>query len=299
MQNFAQQILSRYPVRRKAQEKENMRHYLTGTCRALGYEAKLVNRRRAFNVVVGDVEKAKVVFTARYATTLREPLPQFIAPTRPVTYFLYQALTPVAVLLLSFIVSFALTFAIDRPTLTLPLFVALLVCALVYLRFGPSETHTANDNTSGVAALLSVMESLTPRHRATAAFVFLDERGGKELKTVYPSLKEKVVIDLSCVGYGDEILLLPSKYTRWNADLLDALNECFENTEDKTCFLKTDGLVYYPSENRAFRYHVAVCACKKVAGFGRFVKQHTDEIDEENIEIVRKGLVKLIEKATV
>lgn len=299
MHQFAQQILSRYPIRHKAKEKENMRHYLTGTCRSLGYEAKLVNRRRAFNVVVGDVEKAKVVFTARYATTLREPLPQFIAPTRPATYFLYQALTPVAVLLLSFIVSFALTFAINRPTLTLPLFVALLVGALVYLRFGPSETRTANDNTSGVAALLSVMESLTPRHRATAAFVFLDERGSKELKKAYPSLREKVVVNVECIGCGDEILLLPSKYTRWNGEFLDALTESFENTEEKSCFLKTDGLVYYPSENRAFRYNVAICACKKVAGFGRFVKQHTNEIDEENLEIVRKGLVKLIEKATV
>lgn len=299
MQQFAQQILSRYPVRRKAQEKEHMRHYLTGTCRALGYEAKLINRRRAFNLVVGDVEKAKVVFTARYATALREPLAQFIAPTRPLTYFLYQALTPVAVLLLSFIISFALTFAINRPTLTLPLFVVLLVGALMYLRFGPSETRTANDNTSGVAALLSVMESLTPRHRATAAFVFLDERGGKELKKAYPSLHEKVVVNVECIGCGDELLMLPSKYTRWNGEFLDALSESFENTEKKTCFLKTDGLVYYPSENRAFRYNVALCACKKVAGFGRFVKQHIDVIDEENLEVVRKGLVKLIEKATV
>ena len=299
MQNFAEQIQTRYPVRRKAQEKENMRLYLTGQSRALGYEAKLVNRRRAMNVVVGDVEKAKVILTASYDTSLREVLPQFIAPTRPATYFLYQALTPVLMLVLSFVVSFALTFAINRPTLTLPLFVALLVGMLLYLRFGPSETRTANDSTSGVAALLSAMEGLTPRHRSTVAFAFLDANGGKELKKAYPSLNEKAVIHVDCIGCGDEILILPNKYARWNGDLLDAITECFENSEDKTCFLKTDGLVYYPSENRAFRYNVALCACRKISGFGRFVKQLSNEIDGENIEIVQKGLVKLIEKATV
>ncbi len=299
MQNFAQQIQSRYPLRRKAQEKENMRAFLMGQSRALGYEAQLINRRRAMNVVVGDVEKAKVVLCASYDTGLREFLPQFICPTRPEIYVLYQALTPILMLLLSFVVSFALTFAINRPTLTLPLFVALLVGMLLYLRFGPSETRTANDNTSGVAALLSVLESLTPRHRGTLAVAFLDKNGGKELKKAYPSLRDKVVINLDCIGCGDEILILPSKYTRWNGELLDAITECFENTGNKTCFLKTDGLVYYPSENRAFRYNVAVCACRKVKGFGRFVRQMSGEIDEENLEIVRKGLVRLIEKATV
>ncbi len=299
MQKFFERITREYPLRRKSQEKENMRTFLVGQSRTLGYDAKLSSRRRATNVVVGDMEKAKIVLCARYDTGLRELLPQFICPTRPVTYFLYQALTPVLMLLVSFILSFALTFAIQRPALTLPLFVVLLLGMLMYLRFGPSETRTANGNTSGVAALLGVMESLTPRHRGTVALAFLDAGGGKALKANFPSLREKAVINVECIGCGDEILILPSKYTRWNGELLDAINECFENTETKTCFLKTDGLVYYPSENRAFRYNSAICACKKVAGFGRFVKQLSSEIDEENLEVVRKGLVKLIEKATV
>lgn len=299
MTDFAARIMREYPLRRKAQEKENMRSYLMGQSRALGYEAQLINRRGATNVVAGDVEKAQIVLCARYNTALREVLPQFICPTRPLTYVLYQALTPVLILLGSFVLSFALTFAIQRPTLTLPLFILLLVGALLYLRFGPSETRTANDNSSGVAALLMVMESLTPRYRGTVAFAFLDKNGGKVLKKCFPSLGEKVVVNLDCVGCGNEILILPSKYTRWNGELLDKINESFENTETKTCFNKTDGLVYYPSENRAFRYNVAICACRKVSGFGRFVKQLSDDIDGENLEVIRNGLVKLIEKATV
>ena len=38
MDQYAQRITRDYPVRRKAQEKENMRTYLMGQLRALGYD---------------------------------------------------------------------------------------------------------------------------------------------------------------------------------------------------------------------------------------------------------------------
>ena len=43
MDQYAQRITRDYPVRRKAQEKENMRTYLMGQLRALGYDAKPVS----------------------------------------------------------------------------------------------------------------------------------------------------------------------------------------------------------------------------------------------------------------
>ena len=44
MDQYAQRITRDYPVRRKAQEKENMRTYLMGQLRALGYDAKQINQ---------------------------------------------------------------------------------------------------------------------------------------------------------------------------------------------------------------------------------------------------------------
>ena len=299
MGEFAQRITSQYPLRYKRQEKENMRTYLIGQSRSLGYDAKLQSVSGGTNVVVGDPESAKLVFIAHYDTGLRELLPQFLCPTRPLTYLLYQALTPVVVMLGSFLISFAVSFPLNMPRLMLPLFLILIVGALFYLRYGPGEKRTNNDNSSGVAALLEVMEGLTPRYRNSVAFAFLDagstQRGARGLRKAYPSLREKTVINLDCVGCGDEILILPSKYSRWNGDLLDAINESFENTEKKTCFDKVDGLVYFPSDNRTFRYSVSICACEQAPGFGRFVRQHTARaIDAENLRILREGLVKVI-----
>ena len=151
MDQYAQRITRDYPVRRKAQEKENMRTYLMGQLRALGYDAKLNDCGKAVNVIAGDPERASILYAAHYDTPLREPLPAILCPTRPVTYLLYQALTPVLALVLCFAVSLGVTFALSLPNLTLPLFLVLLVGALAYLKYGPSEKNNVNANTSASA----------------------------------------------------------------------------------------------------------------------------------------------------
>lgn len=308
MSKYAERILRDFPVRRKSEEKERFRLWLMGTLKELGYHAALQSRETAprlgagvTNVVAGDPEQAKLLLIAHYDTPVRPLLPPLIMPTRPVSAFLYLALTPVCVLLGSFAVSFALTFALDAPYATLPLFLALLAAALCYLRFGPSETRNADDNTSGVAALLETAAALTPRYRGETAFVFLDGgfgglAGAKGFRARYPSAKEKLVINVNCVAAGDELLILPSRAARWNGEALDAILESFDVGGAKPVFLKTDGLTYYPSDNRAFRGGFAVCACKKLRGFGRIIEPSKNKsIDSENLEILKKSLCGLAE----
>ena len=94
---------------------------------------------------------------------------------------------------------------------------------------------------------------------------------------------------------GDELLILPGKASRWNDKLLDTILEQFSNSEKKTCFLKTDGLVHYPSDNRAFTGGTVICACKKVKGFGRCIlPRKATGIDEENLSLLCDGLCKLV-----
>ena len=312
MNGYAERLLREYPVRRKPKEKERFRLWLMGTLKAMGYHAELQSVDAPLqtggsvtNVVAGDPEKARVIFIAHYDTGLRSLLPPVIAPTRPLTALLWLALTPVLTLAGSFAISFALTFAVNAPRLTLPLFLALLLSSLLYLRFGPSEANNAADNASGVAALLETAAALTPRYRGEAAFVFLDAgcggmTGAKGFRARYPSAKEKPVINVNCVARGDELLILPGRYARWNGELLDAFLEGFADAADgekKTVFLKTDGIVYYPSDNRVFRCGVSLCACEKLRGFGRIIlPRKAESIDEENLRILKEGLCKLLEK---
>lgn len=309
MNRYAERILREYPVRRRPEEKEKFRLWLMGTLRELGYQPELQSRQSALqfggnvlNVVAGDPERAKLILVAHYDTAIRSLLPPMYMPTRPLTAFLYLALTPALVLIGSFVLSFALTFPINAPYLTLPLFLLLLVTALLYLRFGPSERRNLNDNTSGVAALLETAATLTPRYRGEVAFAFLDGgfgglSGAKGFRARYPSAKEKTIINLCSVAEGSELLVLPNKNSRWDGALLDAILDSFENGEHTTVFLKTDGLTYFPSDNRAFRYACSICACETVRGFGRLVcPLKATDIDEEKTQILKKGLCKLIER---
>ena len=200
----------------------------------------------------------------------------------------------------SFLLSLAVTFPLNLPGMMLPLFLLLLAVALFYPKYGPDEKNNRNANTSGVVTLLEVAKTLTPRYRGEVCFLFLDGgtqtgKGAKRLRRAHPCLKEKPVFVVDCVGEGDELLVLPSKATRWDGDLLDAINENFVNGEKKTCFLKTDGFVHYPSDNRAFTGGTVICACKKVKGFGRCIlPRKATGIDEENLSLLCDGLCKLV-----
>lgn len=177
MNEFAERIERDFPVRRKEKEKVDFRTWLVYTLKELGYSPKLESGTSALsaggnvtNVVVGDIEKAKIVLAAHYDTGVHEVLPPLICPTRPATYMLYEALMPLLALAVSFLISFGVTFALNMPNMTLPLFLLLLVVTLFYPKYGKSETNNKNANTSGVVALLEVAKALTPRYRGRGVF---------------------------------------------------------------------------------------------------------------------------------
>ena len=316
MSKFAERMERDFSVRRTPREKENFRSWLLWELREMGYHAELQSRDsvlqsggRVTNVVAGDPDRARLLLVAHYDTGLRPVFPPLLMPTRPLTGFLYMALTPVCAMLASFLLAFVPAFLITAASQyrinlagwTLPLFLALLAASLCYLRFGPPETRNTGDNASGVAALLEIAGALTPRYRGEVAFAFLDGgfgglSGAKGFRAAYPSSKDKPVFNLNCVALGDELMILPGRAGRWNGAVLDAILESFESGGRKTVFLKTDGLTYYPSDNRAFRMGFAVFACEKLPGFGRIVRpRRAVSVDGENLEILKKGFCRLAE----
>ena len=77
--------------------------------------------------------------------------------------------------------------------------------------------------------------------------------------------------------------------------LPDGITDMLAHSERKTCYDKVDGLVHFPGDQRAFRQGVAVCAVRRVPGFGRFIcpTGKDNRIDDENLELLSRGLVKL------
>ena len=151
-------------------------------------------------------------------------------------------------------------------------------------------------------ALLASAKELAFDRRVCLVFLDNNERnllGASAFKKAHPDrAAENLFIDLDCVGDGDCLLLLPSKYSRWDGDLLAALEAAFPAGEEMTPVLRAKGLHYYPSDNRRFKFHVAVCACRFLAGLGYYIPRlHTRRdtvLSEENAAYVARSVARFV-----
>ena len=225
----------------------------------------------------GERHRASAGYAAHYDTPLRAPLPAILCPTRPVTYLLYQALTPVLALVLCFAVSLGVTFALSLPNLTLPLFLVLLVGALAYLKYGPSERTMSTpippawrrcSRTAEAAHAALPQRRLLPLSGRRRRSIYAGRQG---LPQALSSARRSPSSASTAWAAETSALILPGKGARWNGRLLDAINSSFENSERKTCYDKVDGLVHFPGDQRAFKQGVAVCAVPASPASGRFI----------------------------
>lgn len=60
----------------------------------------------------------------------------------------------------------------------------------------------------------------------------------------------------------------------------------------------TKGLQYYPSDNKKFKFHVSVCACRYLAGLGYYIPHLRTKkdtvLDVKNIAFTSRSLARFI-----
>lgn len=259
---------------------------------------------RCRNLIIGDVESAKVIFTAHYDTCARLLFPNFIAPKNPLLCIAYSILICLPVFLGVWLVNLLLGLVTDNYWLHY--WVSLVTCfgLLGLTIFGPANKHTANDNTSGVILLCELLGVLTETQRKKAAFVFFDHEetglvGSALFRSKYKKqIKDKLLINFDCVSDGDTIMLALSKTARNEfGDLVDA---CFPATEDKSILLAKAEKIYFPSDQLGFPKSIAVAALKKKPILGYYMdKIHTAgdrEFDQKNIKLLCDSSLRLLQK---
>ena len=153
-------IMEDFQVRKSKKQKEAFRVWLCGELEAAGCAPKVEGGFAAKNVVAGDPDTAKVIFSAHYDTCAVLPIPNFITPRNMFFYICYQLLLVIPLFLVVAVVEgilLALTVELHSPVL-LPLMpvtsIALCIFFVWWIIDGPANRHTANDNTSGVITLL-------------------------------------------------------------------------------------------------------------------------------------------------
>lgn len=299
----SQKIMEDFQIRKSRKQKEAFRAWLCGELEKAGYAPGVEAGFAAKNVVAGNPETAKVIFSAHYDTCAVLPIPNFITPRNMFFYILYQLLF-VAVMLAAVFAWDFFAFAF----LNLPFFAGILgsyaLCAFFvwWILDGPANKHTANDNTSGVITLLEIALAMPESDREKVCFVFFDN----EEKGLFGSAaftrahkrarREALNVNFDCVGDGDYLQFFPGKALKKDAEALERLEAAFTGSREKRTEV-VRGFGFYPSDNKAFKRGVGVCALKKKKLAGYYMDRiHTNRdtvLEEENVRILRDGAVRL------
>ena len=304
MTELTQEILQNYQIRKTKAQKTAFIDFLRTRFPALHVETGGVPKSR--NLVLGDVNTAKVVFAAHYDTCAVLPFPNFITPKNFLVFLLYNLL--ICIPLLAVMVAAC----VGLMLLTDSFLVAWLGMLAVFAAFfwvmvgGRPNRHTVNDNTSGVVTLCELYESMTEEERQRAAFVFFDfEEAGMFGSALFykmhkAEMKDKLLVNFDCVSDGDTLLIIRSKKARTTYG--EAIEEAFGPAAEKTIRLEKSATTLYPSDQLQFPCHVAVAAMKRAQFIGLYLDRihtkHDTAFDERNIDYLVQSARRLTQKLT-
>lgn len=300
MTSTTKEIFDRFEIRKSKKQKQAFRDWLIPILQQQGYSVRVEQGSMGSrNIVIGDPEQAEVVFTAHYDTCAVLPVPNFITPKSPALYCLYQLVLVIPMLAVIFAVA-ALFAWLDEDLFMLGYWVGFLGLMAILL-CGPANRHTANDNTSGVTAVVDLAMAMPQALRGKAAFVLFDLEemgliGSAAFAKAHKEIrKEKLIVNMDCVSDGETILFVLRKGAR---PYLERLCKAFPSDSRVTTDFAAKGYVC-PSDQANFQKGVGVASMLKTKrGLLYMNKIHTGKdtvYREENVAYLVEGCIRLTE----
>lgn len=308
MTETTKEIFDNYQIRKTKKQKTDFIEYVKKLAEEYGYSLKV--EKGSFgvrNIVIGDPDTAKVLYTAHYDTCARLPFPNFITPKCFLIYLLYQLLIVGGFFAVASVIGFLIGLAVsftpmnEEIKIMIISFIPMVVYfALLFLMLGgPENKNTANDNTSGVTAVLDIMRELPQDQRDKVAFVLFDLEesgllGSSSFASKHKAVKKNtLVINFDCVSDGETMLFVLKRTTKKYASLLE---NAFASDVDVEAIVTRNA--FYPSDNACFKGGVGVAALKKSKFLGVLYMDriHTNKdviYREENLRFLTNGAIKL------
>ena len=305
MINIPMDIDRIYPVRKSKKQKQAFREDIAQYVATIGYNCTVEKGSMgANNLVIGDPEKAKYLVTAHYDTPASIGIPNFITPSNFFCFIVYQLLIVGLFFLLAFLVGFGVSFLTeDRMLIFWSAYISYFG-ALLLMMFGPANRHNSNDNTSGVVTVLETARTLPENLRDKVCFVLFDlEEAGLVGSASYRKKHKKItetqiVLNLDCVGDGDEIVFFPTAKLQKNEAAMTWLSRAYGKLGSKSIAQRKKGFAYYPSDQANFPLGVGICALRRNKLVGLYMNRiHTAKdtiLEETNVNILRAALTTLI-----
>lgn len=297
-------VVEQFPVRKSRKQKQAFRDAVQSYAATLGYECKV--EKGSFgchNVIIGDPEKAKYLITAHYDTCARLPIPNLITPCSFWLFLAYQIVIALVMLVPPVIPGVLVGWLANSYEIGDCVWYLCFWIEFVLMLFGPANKHNANDNTSGVVTLLEIARSLPENQRNKVCFVLFDlEEAGLIGSASYRSTHKKstdhqMVLNLDCVGDGNEILFFPTKKLKKDPQKMALLKRCCGRFGARSVAVREKGFSIYPSDQANFPCGVGIAAFhrSKVGLYLSRIHTHKDTILEEtNVNILRAALISMI-----
>ena len=297
-------VLTAFPVRKSKSQKQTFRDAVQSYLEELGYESKV--EKGSFgsqNIVIGDPEKAKYLVTAHYDTCVRLPIPNLITPCNFWTFFAYQIVVAMVMLVPPVIPGVLVGCLTNSSHNGYMVWYLLFWVFFALMLFGPANKNNANDNTSGVITLLEIARTLPENQRDKVCFVLFDlEEAGLIGSASYRKAHKKatenqLVLNLDCVGDGDDIRMFPTKKLKKDRKKLTSLYKACGYFGKKNVLVHEKGFSVYPSDQANFPYGVGICALHR-SKVGLYLSRiHTPRdtnLEETNVNILRAAITTFI-----
>ena len=307
--NTPMDVVKNYPVRKSKKQKQAFRADVTQWLQNLGYPVcEEEGSFHSCNLVIGDPQRARYLVTAHYDTCARLPFPNLITPCNFWTFLLYQIFICLMLMLPALAVGGLVGYLLHSFDIGYFLFVVLLWAAIVLMLIGPANSSNVNDNTSGVVTLLEIARSIPELHRKNVCFVLFDlEEAGLIGSASYKKkhkreISNQLVLNLDCVGEGDDIYFFPTAKLKKSKERLAPLQKLAGGYGKKSIAVRTKGFSIYPSDQSNFPYGVGICALKRGRAGLYLSRIHTPRdtvLDETNVNILRAALTTLISGSAV
>lgn len=298
-------LLEKFPVRKSSRQKEKFRAAVLSYGEQLGYTVTVEQGHFGVkNIVFGEQETAKYVVTAHYDTCATLPVPNFITPCNFGIYLLWQLFLFLLMCVPIVAVSVLIGGVLELRGLAVFAAYFVLFSEIILMIMGPANRSNVNDNTSGVVTVLHTAAAMPQELRSQVCFVLFDlEEAGLFGSAAYrkqhkDATNRQVILNLDCVGEGDELLVMPSPKLKRHREYMKKLRAGCGKFDGKSISLREKGFTFYPSDQANFPLSVGLAAFCRVRGIGLYLgKIHTARdrvLDKGNVDLFRNYILNVI-----
>ena len=295
-----------HPVRNSAEEKSAFRDWAKREAEKGGYAAAPEENEKHTNLVIGQPDQARVIFTAHYDTPRRSLVPNLMLPTNKALFWAYNIGLGVVIALIALLAAKgaqrASGFEMDQFKGWLVWYVTyLVVLAALFkiLLLGPKNKHNYNDNTSGTAAVMELARALQGDGRA--AFILFDDeekgkKGSKAYAKAHPDINEnKLIINMDCVANGEHFILCASAGAQAEASYA-SLTHAWQAQAPYTFAFYDAKKIAMNSDQKSFKRGVGICAVHKYKYIGyctpRIHTKYDTVVSNDNIAYLTQNLLR-------